>query len=80
MIAQPTQTYSYPASEVVRIHSRLLNEERKVYVRCPKADSTDGNKRFPVLYVLDGDNHFELLAQYADYPDDRLCLKVDDVE
>ncbi|WP_018622141.1 alpha/beta hydrolase [Spirosoma luteum] len=65
--AQPTQTYTYPPSQVVTIHSKLLNEERKVYVHCPKADSTDGNNRFPVLYVLDGDNHFELLAQYVDY-------------
>lgn len=65
--AQHTQTYTYPPSEVVRIHSQVLNEERKVYVHCPKVDSADGNKRFPVLYVMDGDNHFELLAQYADY-------------
>ncbi|RYF73505.1 MAG: alpha/beta hydrolase [Cytophagaceae bacterium] len=65
--AQPTQPYSYPPSEVVRIHSQLLNEERKVYVHRPKVDSTDTTKRFPVLYVLDGDNHFELLAQYVDY-------------
>jgi predicted alpha/beta superfamily hydrolase len=65
--AQHTEAYSYPPSEVVRIHSRVLNEERKVYVHCPKIDSTDVDKRFPVLYVLDGDNHFELLAQYVDY-------------
>jgi len=65
--SQSAQPYSYPSSEVVRIHSPLLNEERKVYVHCPKADSTHRNKRFPVLYVLDGDNHFELLAQYVEY-------------
>ena len=65
--AQHTQAYTYPPSEVVRIHSKVLNEERKVYVHCPKVDSTDKNKRFPVLYLMDGDNHFELLAQYADY-------------
>lgn len=65
--SQSAQPYSYPSGEVVRIYSQLLNEERKVYVHCPKVDSTDRNKRFPVLYVLDGDNHFELLAQYVDY-------------
>lgn len=65
--SQPTQTYTYPPSEVVSVHSKLLNEERKVYVYCPKVDSTDRNKRFPVLYVLDADNHFALLAQYVDY-------------
>ncbi len=64
---QPVQPYTYPPSEVVKIHSRLLNEERKVYVHCPKVDSAYANSRFPVLYVLDGDNHFELFAQYVDY-------------
>lgn len=44
------------------IHSRVLNEERKVYVHCPKVDSADGNNRFPVVYVMDADNHFELIA------------------
>ena len=65
--SQHTQTYAYPSSEVVTIHSKLLNEERKVYVHCPKVDSADVNKRFPVVYVMDGDNHFALLAQYVDY-------------
>ncbi|MCF0040382.1 alpha/beta hydrolase [Dyadobacter fanqingshengii] len=65
--SQNTQANLYPSSEVVTIHSRLLNEERKVYVHCPKVDSADANKRFPVIYVMDGDNHFALLAQYVDY-------------
>lgn len=65
--SQSTETYKYPPSEVVTIHSKILNEDRKVYVHSPKVDSADLNKRFPVLYLLDGDNHFELLAQYADY-------------
>ncbi|GAB4020920.1 alpha/beta hydrolase-fold protein [Spirosoma migulaei] len=65
--SQPTQPYTYPASEVVRIHSQLLQEERQVYVHYPKVDSADGKKRFPVVYVMDGDNHFPLLAQYIDY-------------
>ncbi len=65
--AQNGAAYQYPPSEVVKIHSRVLNEDRKVYVHCPKVDSADVNKRFPVLYLLDADNHFELLAQYVDY-------------
>ncbi|TCC86970.1 alpha/beta hydrolase [Pedobacter frigiditerrae] len=65
--SQHTESYKYPPSEVVTIHSKVLNEDRKVYVHCPKVDSTDLNKRFPVLYLMDADNHFELLAQYVDY-------------
>jgi predicted alpha/beta superfamily hydrolase len=65
--SQNTETYKFPLSEVVTIRSEILNENRKIYVHCPKLDSADLNKRFPVLYLMDGDNHFELLAQYADY-------------
>lgn len=65
--SQTTETYKYSPSEVLTIHSKILNEDRKVYVHCPKLDSADLHKRFPVLYLMDADNHFELLAQYADY-------------
>jgi predicted alpha/beta superfamily hydrolase len=65
--SQHTQPYTYPPSEVVTIYSQLLGEARKVYVHCPAVDSADIDKRFPVVYVMDGDNHFALLAQYVDY-------------
>ncbi|MFT3935685.1 MAG: alpha/beta hydrolase-fold protein [Chitinophagaceae bacterium] len=65
--SQHTEAYKYSPSEVVTIHSAVLNEDRKVYVHYPKSDSAEVNKRFPVLYIMDGNNHFELLAQYADY-------------
>ena len=65
--SQHTEAYKYTPSEVVTIHSTLLNEDRKVYIHCPTLDSSDVNKRFPVLYLLDGENHFELLSQYVDY-------------
>lgn len=65
--SQSTESYKYTPSEVVTIHSKVLNEDRKIYVHCPKLDSSDINKRFPVLYLMDGENHFELLSQYVDY-------------
>jgi predicted alpha/beta superfamily hydrolase len=65
--SQRTETYKFTPSEAITIHSTILNEDRKVYIHCPKADSTDTNKRFPVLYLMDGENHFELLSQYVDY-------------
>lgn len=65
--SQRTETYNYTPSEVVTIHSTVLNEDRKVYIHIPKSDSSDINKRFPVLYLMDGENHFELLSQYVDY-------------
>lgn len=65
--AQETEPYKHPQSEIVTIHSKVLNEDRKIYIHCPKPDSTNLDNRFPVLYIMDGENHFELLAQYADY-------------
>jgi predicted alpha/beta superfamily hydrolase len=65
--SQSIEAYKHTPSEIVTIHSAVLNEDRKVYIHCPKLDSSDINKRFPVLYLMDGDNHFELLSQYADY-------------
>jgi predicted alpha/beta superfamily hydrolase len=77
--AQNTASYQYPLSETVTIHSKVLNEDRKIYIHRPKPDSANVNERFAVLYVLDGENHFELLAQYADYlsrPDVRAIPKI----
>ncbi|MEO5909775.1 MAG: alpha/beta hydrolase-fold protein [Pelobium sp.] len=65
--AQNIEAYKYQQSDILTIHSNVLNEDRKIYIHCPKSDSTDLNQQFPVLYLMDGDNHFELLAQYADY-------------
>lgn len=65
--SQRTEVYKYTPSDVVTIHSKILNEDRKVYIHIPKSDSSDVNKRFPVLYLMDGENHFELLSQYVDY-------------
>ncbi len=65
--AQNTGTNKYPTFNTLSVQSKLLNEERKVYVYCPATDSVNSTERFPVLYLLDADNHFELLAQYANY-------------
>ena len=65
--AQDTEPYKYPPSNVVTIHSKVLNEDRKIYVHCPKPDTANPTKRYPVLYLTDADNYFELLAFYTGY-------------
>ena len=40
------------------VDSKILNEKRRVLIHVPKGE----NKKFPVLYVLDGDDHFEALV------------------
>jgi len=39
------------------LHSKILGEERKIWIYVPEG-AKDTSKRFPVLYLLDGDAHF----------------------
>jgi predicted alpha/beta superfamily hydrolase len=45
------------------VYSKILNEKRIVYVHVPNGDK---NERFPVLYILDGDQHFESAVAIVD--------------
>ena len=38
------------------INSKILNEKRAVFVHVPQGDKT---QRYPVLYILDGEDHFQ---------------------
>src|ERR1700759_3010656 len=38
------------------IYSKILNEKRTILVHVPDGDKT---QRYPVLYILDGENHFQ---------------------
>lgn len=38
------------------VYSNILKEKRVIYVHVPDGDK---NERFPVLYILDAENHFE---------------------
>jgi len=38
------------------VYSKILNEKRRILVHIPNNDRT---KHYPVLYILDGDDHFE---------------------
>ncbi len=42
------------------IHSRILNEDRKIWIYAPKVnpDAGFGKVKYPVVYLLDGDGHF----------------------
>ena len=43
-----------------KIYSNLLKENRNIFIYTPTYTSNDtsGNKRYPVIYILDGDAHF----------------------
>jgi hypothetical protein len=62
MQAQTTQT---KLNQVVigskeTIHSKILNEQREIWVYVPSSasDTTYLKQRYPVVYLLDGDSHF----------------------
>ena len=40
------------------VYSKTLNEKRKIWVYTPDLTSGIPNKRYPVVYLLDGDAHF----------------------
>jgi len=65
--AQTPKLYNHISNEVHIIHSRVLNQDRQVYIHVPKVDSADRNKALPVLYLLDGENHFHILSAYIEY-------------
>ena len=65
--AQKAMPYVAASGDTVTIYSKILNEDRKIYVHYPQPDSANLNKRFPVLYLMDGESHFNLLSQYDDY-------------
>lgn len=40
------------------IQSKILNEQRKIWVYVPSSWTADSKQRYPVLYLLDGADHF----------------------
>ncbi len=48
------------------LHSDVLAEDREIFVRVPPGYETQ-DKAFPIVYVLDGEWNFELVAAYLDY-------------
>jgi len=65
--AQVPKLYNHIANDVHLIHSRVLKQGRQIYIHIPQLDSADINKAMPVLYLLDGENHFHILSAYIEY-------------
>ena len=65
--AQNVELFNHISNEVITIPSQVLNQERQIYIHVPKQDSPNLTKTFPVLYLLDGENHFHIISAYIDY-------------
>jgi len=48
------------------INSKVLNEPRSIWIHLPE-DYTSTNHTYPVLYLLDGEGHFQYVSQLTDY-------------
>ena len=50
-----------------RIHSEVLDEERQYWIHLPEGYSERGDKAYPVIYLLDGEEHLAGLAAIQNY-------------
>lgn len=64
--AQKAEPIKSDQGEVVTMHSAVLNEDRKILIYTPK-DADNPEKKYPVIYVLDADNHFAQMVEYSKY-------------
>ncbi|NIG55033.1 alpha/beta hydrolase [Chitinophaga sp. Cy-1792] len=67
LAAQTDPVFKPISADIIKLTSKVLGEDRKIYVYTPPADTSKPDKHYPVMYVLDGDNHFSLVAEYCRY-------------
>lgn len=67
LIAQTDPAFKPISADIIKLSSKMLGEDRKIYIYAPPADTLTPNKCYPVMYILDGDNHFSLVAEYCRY-------------
>jgi uncharacterized protein len=67
---------------IASIHSKILNEDRKIWVHVPE-DNGGGNfakEKYPVVYLLDGDAHFAsvvgMIEQLSTINGNTICPKM----
>lgn len=53
--------------DIVTINSKIVNEEKTVWVYNPNSVNKKENKKCPVIYVLDGENHFRSVVAMVQY-------------
>lgn len=53
-----------PKKDTAVLYSKILKEDRSIYISYP---TTLSDKKYPVLFLLDGESHFNLVAEYVSY-------------
>lgn len=64
--AQRAEPINSDQGEVITLHSKILGEDRQIMIYTP-ADSINPETRYPVVYILDPDNHFRIMVEYSKY-------------
>lgn len=76
---QKTSDNSISIGKIETIHSKLLDEDRTVWVHVPDGERTDST-RYPVLYLMDGGAHFKsvvgLMHQLSSVNGNSICPKM----
>ena len=54
-----------PGSELRKLHSRIMDQDFRVYVQLPLNYVRDGSRQYPVLYMTDGNRSFPMTANIA---------------
>ena len=54
-------------AEIVTIHSDILNEDRKLYIYKPTENTIYSPSTYPVIYLLDGAAHINMVAGQIHY-------------
>ena len=44
------------------LQSKILGEARPIFIKLPAGYETQTDRTYPVIYALDGDTHFNLVA------------------
>lgn len=59
-----TDNNTITIGKIDSLHSHILGEERKIWIYLPEG-AKDTSKRFPVIYLLDGDGNFATVVGIA---------------
>ncbi|WP_069659379.1 alpha/beta hydrolase-fold protein [Arcticibacter eurypsychrophilus] len=64
--AQKVEPIMSNQGNIVTLHSEILKEDRRIMIYAPK-DSANLNLAYPVIYVLDAENHYNLLVELSKF-------------
>lgn len=67
LFGQLKKNYAWPPAETVVLSSREMKEDRTVYIHVPESSLADSSKKYPVIYLLDAEDHFEMMVQECIY-------------